>query len=62
MKEDQDLLHILNLLNSRIQNACKKCGRNPDKVRLLLAMKTVSAERIITVLQHGQTLIAENKV
>jgi uncharacterized pyridoxal phosphate-containing UPF0001 family protein len=43
MKEGQDLLHNLDLINSRIQNACKKCGRNTGEVRLLLATKTVSA-------------------
>lgn len=39
MKEDQDVLHNLNLINSRIQNICKKCGRNTGEVRLLLATK-----------------------
>lgn len=60
MKED--ILHNLNIINTRIQNACKKAGRNPDEVKLLLATKTVSPERITIALENGHTLIAENKV
>ena len=57
-----DILHNLAVINNRIKNACAKSGRNTDEVKLLLATKTVSAERIKIVLEHGQTLIAENKV
>ncbi|WP_343608988.1 YggS family pyridoxal phosphate-dependent enzyme [Chryseobacterium oranimense] len=60
MKED--ILHNLEIINDRIRKACKKAGRNRDEVRLLLATKTVSAERIKTALENGYTLIAENKV
>lgn len=60
MKED--ILHNLKIIQERITNACKKAGRNPDEVKLLLATKTVSAERIKIALENGQTLIAENKV
>lgn len=60
MKED--ILHNLTLINNRIKKACNQSGRNIDEVRLLLATKTVSAERIKVALEHGQTLIAENKV
>ena len=60
MKED--ILHNLKINNQRIKNACEKAGRNIDEVKLLLATKTVSAERIKIVLKNGQTLIAENKV
>ncbi|MEJ5106583.1 YggS family pyridoxal phosphate-dependent enzyme [Chryseobacterium sp. MYb328] len=60
MKED--ILHNLKVIDTRIQNACKKAGRNRDEVKLLLATKTVSAERIKIALENGQTLIAENKV
>lgn len=60
MKED--LLHNLKIINNRIKNACEKTGRNVDEVKLLLATKTVSAERIKIALENGQTLIAENKV
>lgn len=60
MKED--ILHNLEIINNKIKNACEKAGRNVDEVKLLLATKTVSAERIKIALENGQTLIAENKV
>lgn len=60
MKED--ILHNLNVINDRIKNACEKSGRRTDEVRLLLATKTVSSDRIKIALEYGQTLIAENKV
>ncbi|MCI3935767.1 YggS family pyridoxal phosphate-dependent enzyme [Chryseobacterium aahli] len=60
MKED--ILHNLEIINNRIKNACEKAGRNVDEVKLSLATKTVSAERIKIALENGQTLIAENKV
>ncbi|MGN7863450.1 YggS family pyridoxal phosphate-dependent enzyme [Chryseobacterium sp. 22458] len=60
MKED--ILHNLTIINDRIKTACERSGRDPGEVKLLLATKTVSAERIKTALEHRQTLIAENKV
>jgi len=60
MKED--ILHNLEIINNRIKTACERVGRNVDEVKLLLATKTVSAERIKIALENGQTLIAENKV
>lgn len=60
MKED--ILHNLEIINNRIKTVCEKSGRNIDEVKLLLATKTVSAERIKIALENGQTLIAENKV
>lgn len=49
-------------INQRIERACKNAGRNPDEVKLLLATKTVTPERIKMALETGQMLIAENKV
>jgi pyridoxal phosphate enzyme (YggS family) len=49
-------------IKQRIGNACIKSNRNPGDIKLLLATKTVPAERIKIALQAGQTLIAENKV
>ncbi len=37
-------------------------GRDPGSIRLMLVTKTVSAERIMTALAAGETLIGENKV
>ncbi|SDG61294.1 hypothetical protein SAMN04487996_120136 [Dyadobacter soli] len=53
-----NLTHILD----RIASACKASGRPADSVKLLLATKTVPADRIKTALLAGQTLIGENKV
>lgn len=46
----------------QINNACKQSNRNPNEVKLLLATKTLPAERIKMALMAGYTLIAENKV
>lgn len=46
----------------RIEISCNRAGRNPEEVKLLLATKTVPAERIKVALNAGQTLIGENKV
>lgn len=59
---DSDILQNLRQTLQRIEKACKSANRNPAEVRLLLATKTVSAERIKIALEAGQRLIAENKV
>lgn len=58
----QDIKKNLQIINDRISQACEKSGRSRDEVKLLLATKTVSAERIKIALDTGYTLIAENKV
>ena len=40
----KNILHI----KERIKAACKRAGRNPKEVQLLLATKTVEPERIVT--------------
>jgi len=57
-----EIIEKLNQINNRIKEACNKAGRNPNEVKLLLATKTVPAERIKIALQAGNKLIAENKV
>lgn len=57
-----DILNNLAAIRARIRAACEKVGRHPDEVKLLLATKTVSPERIKIALASGATLIAENKV
>lgn len=56
------IIENITIIKERISNACKESGRNPDDVKLLLATKTIPAERIKIAFQAGQTLIAENKV
>ncbi len=58
---NQILLNIRMVLD-RIANACRNANRQPGDVKLLLATKTVPADRITTALKTGQTLIGENKV
>lgn len=62
MVMDEHILGNLNIILQRINTACIKSNRNPKEVRLLLATKTVSAEKIKIVLHAGQILIGENKV
>lgn len=59
---NEDILKNITAIRERINNACIESNRNPGEVKLLLATKTVPAERIRIALQAGQTLIAENKV
>lgn len=54
----ENIRHIM----KRIQTACKKAGRDPKEVQLLLATKTVEPERILQAFSCGCTLIGENKV
>ena len=57
-----EILENIPHIQERIRKACNESGRNPDEVKLLLATKTVPAERIKIALNTGHTLIAENKV
>jgi len=56
------ILDNIQVIQQRIAAACKRSNRQADEVRLLLATKTVPADRIKIALQGGYTLIAENKV
>lgn len=53
-----NLAHV----KQRIKASCLKAGRAENEVRLLLATKTVPAEKIKEAIQAGGTLIGENKV
>lgn len=54
--------HNLSVVHQGIDAACLKAGRARDEVRLLMATKTVSAEKIACALACGETLLGENKV
>lgn len=58
----EDIRININTITQRIAKACTLSGRDQSEVKLLLATKTVPAERIKMALAAGQTLIAENKV
>ena len=57
-----DILHNIEVIQSRIRHACEKAGREVSSVRLLLATKTVDPSRIRMAIESGHTLIGENKV
>ncbi|MEN9216097.1 MAG: YggS family pyridoxal phosphate-dependent enzyme, partial [Gloeomargarita sp. HHBFW_bins_162] len=56
------ILSNLKIIHQRIQNACLQSHRNPQDVKLLLATKAVSPEKIKIALTAGEHLIGENKV
>lgn len=60
MKED--ILFNLKQVHDRIENTCQLSGRKASDVELLLATKTVSAEKIRIAIEAGETLIGENKM
>ena len=60
--ETSELLQNLQIIQNRIQQACTHAQRNPDEVKLLLAIKTVTPAQIITAINAGYPLIAENKI
>lgn len=55
-------LENLKVIEDKIKACCLLNNRAPKEVKLLLATKTVPANRIKTALLAGYTLIAENKV
>lgn len=57
-----NIVQNLKAVQDRMDAACIKSGRSPAEVKLLLATKTVSPDRIKAALLAGYTLIAENKV
>lgn len=58
----QDILANLSLIRHRIQVAGAKAGRRTEDIDLLLATKTVPAEKIQVPIDAGVHLIGENKV
>ena len=56
------LLQNLHTIQNRIKNACVHTGRHTQEVRLLLATKTVSSDKIGIAMLEGETLMGENKV
>jgi PLP dependent protein len=57
-----EIVQNIATIHKRINTACTKYNRESHDVKLLLATKTVSADKILLALQTGETLIAENKV
>ncbi len=57
-----DIQKNLTQIKARINLACAKAERDPNEIKLVLATKTVSSEKIKAALCSGETLIGENKV
>ena len=49
-------------IQSRIEKACLASGRSVSEVKLLLATKTIPAEKIEMALSEGKNLVGENKL
>lgn len=49
-------------IKNEINNICRRCGRNPDEVRVVAVSKTVSPEIIKESYQAGQAIFGENRV
>lgn len=62
MSPSDSIKSNIQLIQQRINDSCKKTGRNPNEVQLLLATKTVSPEKIKVALETGNSLIGENKI
>lgn len=56
------ILANLEAVRGRIREACRRAGRSPEEVELLLVTKTVPPERIRVAVEAGERLIGENKV
>ena len=57
-----EILNNLSIIKQRIETACLESNRNSNEVKLLLATKTISADKIKIAIEAGETLIGENKV
>ena len=55
-----DIISNLNTVKQRIEKSCRKSGRSPKEIKLLLATKTVPVEQIRIAINSGGTLIGEN--
>ncbi len=52
----------LNEIQSRLENACKKAGRDMSQVHLIAVSKVQPNQRVQHVLQQGHRVFGENKV
>lgn len=62
MMSDIDLTTNLNEVVTRIENACRSCGRSPQEVTLVAVSKTKPNEAIEAVRRLGHLHFGENKV
>lgn len=55
-----DLQRSYIAIQERIKKACSDCGRSPDSLKLIVASKTQSVERIAQLHHLGQIFFGEN--
>lgn len=56
------IISNLQQVHQRIADACRKSGRESSDISLLLAVKTVPADKIRIAIEAGESLIGENKM
>lgn len=61
-RNDTSIKNNIEHIQKRIANACDQANRARNEVKLLLATKTVPAEKIKIAFACGQTLIGENRI
>lgn len=59
---ENTIIENLKVIEQRIVRACQHANRSRDEVKLLLATKTVDADKIKIAIAQGYPLIGENKV
>jgi len=52
----------LDVLQKRVESACRNAGRDPAEVTLLLATKTIPADRLPEAVRAGQMRFGENRI
>lgn len=52
----------ISVVEQRIHQACERAGRNPDDVKVVPAIKTVSPEDILEAADLGYTSVGENRI
>lgn len=57
-----NIQHNLNLIQQKIETACKEENRNQNTVKLLAVSKTKPISAILSAYQAGQTAFGENYV
>jgi pyridoxal phosphate enzyme (YggS family) len=57
-----DIVNNIKNIRNRIALACERAGRDADSVKLLLATKTVTPDRVRIAIEAGETLLGENRI
>ena len=58
----EDCRAALHAVRQRIEDGCRRAGRDPENVQLVAVSKTFPAARVYELLRYGQCLFGENRV